>query len=526
MKKSKQKLLILLILLVIGFIYYYIALPAINIHSTEFWFFIFFTVVFIIGAYIKLKKLSLKDKKVIKNSVMILAVIIVIFLIGSLLSSPIINAKKYQKLLTVEERNFTEDIKQISFNKIPILDKASAAKLGDRKMGTMLEMVSQFKVSDLYTQINYQGVPVRVTPLEYESTIKWLTNRSNGIPAYIKIDMATQNVEVVKLEKGMKYSNVEHFGRNIYRHLRFKYPTYIFDTVNFEIDDEGTPYWICPVKKFNIGLFGGATIGRVVLLNAVTGEMIDYDISEVPKWVDRVYSANMLIGLYDYYGELKHGYFNSILGQKDSLTTTDGYNYIALEDDVWIYTGITSVVGDQSNVGFVLMNQRTMETRYYIIPGATEYSAMNSAEGQVQHLNYDATFPLLLNLGGEPTYFIALKDEAGLVKKYAMVNVEKYQIVAIGDSIIECEKEYVKLMNEHGISNIDTSSIKKITGKIKKIAQGVIAGDSHYYIMLEGNDGIFDVNVVEFLDVVRYDVGDEITLEYMEGEGVNTVMVR
>lgn len=526
MKKGKYNIFLLFILILGGFIYYYIALPAINIHSTGFWFFIFFAVVFLIGVYIKFKKLSLNDSKVAKTSIMILSVIIVIFVIGSLLSSPIINAKKYQQLLTVDERNFTEDIKEISFNKIPILDKDSAARLGERKMGTMIDMVSQFKVSSLYTQINFQGVPVRVTPLEYESTIKWLTNRSKGIPGYIKIDMATQNVEVVKLEDTIKYSNAEHFGRNIYRHLRFKYPTYIFDTVNFEIDDEGTPYWICPVKKFNIGLFGGATIGKVVLLNAITGEMVEHPISEVPEWVDRVYSANMLISLYNYHGELKHGFLNSILGQKDSLTTTEGYNYIALEDDVWIYTGITSVVGDQSNVGFVLINQRTMETRYYIIPGATEYSAMNSAEGQIQHLGYDATFPLLLNIGGEPTYFIALKDEAGLVKKYGMVNVEKYQIVAIGDSIIECEKEYIRLMNEHGISNIDRDSIKKITGKIKKIAQGVIAGNSHYYIMLEDNDGIFDVNVVEYVEIVKYDVGDEITLEYMEGEGVNMVVLR
>lgn len=146
------------------------------------------------------------------------------------------------------------------------------------------------------------------------------------------------------------------------------------------------------MKKFNIGLFGGETIGRVVLCNAITGETVDYAIDEVPEWIDRAYSADMLVQLYDYYGTLKHGFFNSVLGQKDCLKTTEGYNYLAIDDDVWVYTGVTSVSGDQSNVGFVLMNQRTMETKYYAIEGATESSAMNSAQGEVQDLGYKAAF--------------------------------------------------------------------------------------------------------------------------------------
>ena len=140
----------------------------------------------------------------------------------------------------------------------------------------------------------------------------------------------------------------------------------------------------------------------------------------------------MLVNLYNYYGTLKHGFINSILGQKDCLTTTNGYNYLAINDDVWVYTGVTSITSDQSNVGFVLMNQRTMETKYYEIEGAIEDSAMTSAEGKVQNLGYKATFPLLLNIDAEPTYFMALKDASGLVKKYAMVNVHNYQIVATG----------------------------------------------------------------------------------------------
>ncbi len=313
-------------------------------------------------------------------------VVLAVYLVGSLLSSPIVNAAKYQSLLQVEEGEFSKDIEELSFNQIPLLDRDSATLLGNRKMGSMVDMVSQFEVDDLYSQINYQDQPVRVSPLRYANLIKWFTNQKEGIPAYIRIDMATQNTELVKLEQGMKYTTSDHLNRNIYRHLRFRYPTYIFNELSFEIDDEGTPYWICPVKKYNVGLFGGATVGRVVLCNAITGEMEDYAIEDAPQWIDRAYSADLLVELYDYYGSLKHGYFNSVLGQKDSLETTNGYNYLAIDDDVWVYTGVTSVSGDQSNVGFVLMNQRTMETKFYKVEGATEESAMSSAEGQVQNL--------------------------------------------------------------------------------------------------------------------------------------------
>ena len=272
-----------------------------------------------------------------------------------------------------------EETLEISFDQIPLLDKDSAAILGDRKMGSMVDMVSQFEADDIYTQINYQGRPVRVSPLRYASTIKWITNQANGIPAYIRIDMANQNTELVKLDQGIRYSTSEYFNRNIYRHLRFAHPTYIYGTLSFEIDEDGVPYWVAPVKKFNIGLFGGETVGRVVLCNAITGEMEDYAIKDVPQWIDRAYSADLLVQLFDYYGTLKHGFLNSVLGQKDCLETTDGYNYLALDDDVWMYTGVTSVNGDQSNVGFVLSNQRTMETKYYKVEGATEAAAMASA---------------------------------------------------------------------------------------------------------------------------------------------------
>ncbi len=536
MKNVKKRILTAAVLLCALGIYYYVALPAISIHSMDFWIFLIVAVLLFAAGwgisfarkehltYYELKKL--KNSRTLKWVLALLVLLVAVFLIGLLLSSPVVNAKKYQQLMKVETGEFTADIEELSFDQIPLLDRDSATLLGNRKMGSMVDMVSQFEVDELYSQINYQDRPVRVSPLKYADIIKWFNNNDEGIPAYIKIDMTTQNTELVKLDKGMKYTTSDHFNRNIYRHLRFRYPTYIFNDLSFEVDEEGTPYWICPVKKFNIGLFGGETIGRVVLCNAITGETEDYAIEDAPQWIDRAYSADMLVELYDYYGSLKHGFINSVLGQKDCLKTTDGYNYLAIDDDVWVYTGVTSITGDQSNVGFVLMNQRTMETKFYEVEGATEDSAMSSAEGQVQNLKYTATFPLLLNISGEPTYFIALKDDAGLVKMYAMVNVQKYQIVAVGDTVSECEAAYTDLMYENGISEVqeDDREILTIKAPITKIAQGVVDGNSHYYIMVEGSDDIFDIPVTDFIDIIRYNAGDEVTIEYREGEQTNTVL--
>lgn len=503
---KKRTVISIVLTLVIWFIMFYVELPAVNIQNQQFWGFaasmIVVAVIINLWPTVKYiaenrsiytpKELFLKFKKII----IAIFAIAVFYGAGTLLSSPILRASAYSSLLNVENGDFSSDIKEVNYSQIPILDKDSAAILAERKMGSMIDMVSQYEVSGNYTQINYKGTPVRVTPLKYSSFFKWLTNRSTGIPAYIRIDMATQDTELVKLEKGIKISDCEHFGRNLNRYLRFRYPTAMFEGNYFEIDDEGTPYWINPVMKKTIGLFGGTDIKGAVFVNAVTGENKYYDVKDIPQWVDAVYSARLLVNQYDYYGTLKNGYINSVLGQKGCLQTTEGYNYIALDDDVWVYTGITSVTGDESIVGFVLMNQRTKETKYYQLSGAKEYSAMASAEGQVQNLRYNAAFPLLLNVDGKPTYFMALKDGSGLVKKYAMVNIEKYQIVAIGDTVAECEKNYRSLMNENGIETEEkTGEEITVSGVVEEIYDVVINGNSVRYIKLSGSDKLYGIEV-------------------------------
>lgn len=547
MKKVVRRLITAVAVVVFLFIFYYITLPAINIHALETWAGILFLLAlgFVVSLIRQWQRERKSDVNVTGGNIVhwdlklskmgwpariwaiLLAAAGLFLLAGGLLSSTFFNAARYQRLLNIEERQFTEDIKEADYRTVPLLDKESASILGNREMGSMVEMVSQFEVAEDYTQLNYQGKPVRVTPLIYADPIKWLTNQSAGIPAYILIDMTTQDTECVQLTDRIKYSKSEYFNRNLYRHLRFQFPTYIFDDqIFFEIDDEGIPYWICPVKKFNIGLFGGQTVGNVVVCNAITGQCTDYPIGEVPQWIDKVFSAELLIELYDYAGTLKHGFWNSKLGQRDCLQTTNGYNYIALEDDVWVYTGVTSVSGDQSNVGFVLMNQRTMETRYYQVEGAIEDSAMYSAQGQVQHLGYQATFPLLLNIADEPTYFMALKDSAGLVKQYAMVNVQKYQWVAIGSTVQECERNYMELLNTNGIISSREDEWQNIIGRITTLAPVVLDGTTHYYLCVDGNEDIFDINLgnEELLPIILYGVGDRIRLYFEEGYGLNEVV--
>lgn len=509
--------MLIIFLALAGGVLYYIYLPVISIHSYNLWV-IAIVLTVIMGMVFKI------ISKIVSKILFVLAgVLVIILLAGSILSSPIVNAKKFQKLLPISDSDFQKDIKQISYDEIPILDKATAINLGSRKMGSMIEMVSQFEVSDLYTQINYKAVPTRVTPLNYGNFFKWITNRREGIPAYMKIDMATQDVELVKVPEGIKYSFSEPFNRNVKRRLRFNYPTYIFDTINFEIDDNKTPFWIAPVRSYSIGLFGGPVIEKVITLNAITGELAEYNVEDVPKWIDTVYSADLLMSYYNYHGMLKNGFLNSVLGQKGCLKTTDGYNYIALDDDVYVYTGVTSAGGDKSNVGFVLMNMRTSDTKYYTISGAQESSAMRSAEGQVQNLRYTATFPLLLNIANEPTYVMALKDSAGLVKKYAMVNVKRYQVVAIGDTLLECENNYRKLLTENNIAVEKPKKSLEKSGVISYINNIVIDGNTNVFIKIGSDSSFFVTPIKNNINILNYSLNDDISITYTKNDDYNLI---
>ena len=510
----------------VGFVYFYLELPPINLQSPDFYAFaLLLCAAYCVSAIVTsgfqgqgAKNYFKFLKKQCAVPFFLAILLVVVAVIGSIAGSVIFRAGAYSRLLPVESGDFAAEVDEISYDQIPMLDRGSAERLGDRKLGELSDMVSQFEVVDDYTQINYKGRPVRIATLMYADLIKWFTNRSGGLPAYLVIDMVTQNVELVRLQEGIKYTTAEHLGRNLYRHLRFHYPTYLFSQPVMEVDEEGTPYWICPKLVRTIGLFGGTDVHGAVLVNAITGESQYYE--EVPAWVDNLYSANLIIQQYDYYGMYHNGFFNSLFGQRDVTVTTEGYNYIALGDDVYIYTGITSTGGDQSNIGFLLTNQRTKESKFYSCAGATEYSAVDSAEGELQNLRYKATFPLLLNIGGQPTYFMAMKDAAQLVKKYAMVNVQQYQIVATGDTVAECEKNYAAMLNQNGIaSGAGAGSGATVDGTIADIRSAVLGGNTVYYVKLIGSEIYYAISAADQPSVVILSNGDQVSVSYQEGEG-------
>lgn len=537
-------------------LYYYLAIPAINLRSGGFWAMIIFAALVFMGCYISwnhstflkeigswIKAVVVEDSKkkgkkkktndyVVETSgvhmpsiskkikitiIVIAAVVILTLLLCFFTSSKLFRAKAYQKMLDVTpDCDFSADIAEISISQIPIVDRDTAERLGSRKIGEVVELVSQFNVSSYYSQINYKDKPFRVSPLEYADILKWMSNKDEGIPYYVSIDMATQETELVKLGEGIKYSPSEYFSRDLKRHIRFAYPTKMFENLSFEIDDKGHPYWVMSYYTYTIGIVGGKDISGIILVDAVSGEMTDYSINEIPQWIDLAYSAEMVVKQANNYGSLKNGFLNSIFVQKDVVVTTEGYNYIAVDDDVWLYTGITSVVADESNIGFILINMRTKEAKTYMINGAEEYSAMDSAEGQIQEKGYTATFPILLNVADRPTYFISLKDNAGLVKAYAFVSVADYQIVGVADKIEDAKNEYLRML---GIDITDDSEIgetEKFNGKVLQIATAVKGGNTLYYLIIETGESkseiyTADIRISDILPFLK--VGDEVDFD-------------
>lgn len=527
-KKLIKHFIVILFTILFSGILYYFMLPPINPSSFAFWIYL----VLIIGFYTLIAACSnLK----IENNILITKTprqndkfkyiwygFIVVFLAISfvnIINSPIFSAKSYYNRIFVNETGvFENDVPLVDTSKLPLLDKDSSSKLGDRVMGQMTDLVSQFTVSDLYTQINYNDEITRVTPLEYANVIKYFTNHKSGVPGYIKVNSVTGKTELVRLDQGMKYMPSAILNENLYRKLRFSYLTEIFGEASFEIDNEGNPYWIVPTLKYTgVGL--KKEVSGVIILDPKTGSSKKYNVGEIPSWVDHVYPSDLIIEELDDWGTYKNGFINSIFGQKGVVNTTDGYNYTVMNDDVYLYTGITSVASDESNIGFILCNLRTKETFFYSVSGAEEYSAMESAKGQVQQMNYDSTFPLLINLNNKPTYLLSLKDKAGLVKMYALVDVADYQKVVVTDSSEGIEKA---IKNYLGNSVIGTNE-KTADIIINKINEVTIDGNTYYYLLDFDNNKYkvsikINSNVLPFLEV-----NSKINITYIDNEEIKEI---
>lgn len=485
--KNFKKITITLLILFVA-ISYYVLLVPINLRSAQFYSYVLFILCLLTFIFFIDSLFNKKSAIIYKTSIKLIVIIIAALVLSNLYSSPILQAKKYAMLIKKQEGVFETDVKSADFNKLPVVDRDMAIKLGARKMGEMGTLVSQYDIDETYSQICVKGKPLRVTPLVYADTIKWFLNKSNGIPYYINIDMVTQNSTLVKLSSPIKYSLSDKFSRNLYRHIRFGYPTAIISQINFEIDEDGKPYFIASVVEPTIGILGGEDVKAVIVINASTGEMKKYNTDEVPTWIDRVYPAELIIKQLTDNGQYERGFINSKVKQEGVTKPTEGYNYITMGEDIYLYTGITSVLSDESNIGFVFVNMRTKETKFYPVSSAEEFSVMESAAGAVQEKAYKATFPILINLYNRPTYFMALKDDAKLTKMYSLVDAQSYQKVAVGNTIQETVDNYRKITTDIAIESTDIISKEIVVEDVKSV---VVDGNTVFYIKVEGENKIY-----------------------------------
>lgn len=549
MKKLNYVLCIIYVL-IIG-IYYYIALPPLNWHSPAFWVFANVVLLPLIGLFlikyyskkgivslqgvfsifqgkeiIDATKKGKKEAIMVKASWIVLVVLLVFPTLSGFLMSEIFHAKEYANRIAVNVQDFSV-IPEADMKTIPIIDRDSSERLGDKVMGDMSEWVSQFEVSNEYTQISYQDSVYRVTPLTYNGIIKYFINRKEGIPAYISVDSTSGKTKLVKLKdlglEGLRYVPSAMFNENLMRHLRFHYPTVIFGSPSFEIDEEGHPYYICSTYTY-AGVGAKKSVTGAIFLDPITGESTRYDVGEIPAWADRIFPESLVVEELDQNGSLQKGFINSIFGQSGVTVTSEGYNYLEKDGDIWLYSGITSVNSDASNLGFVLVNLRTHEAIKITSSGANEYSAMASAEAEVKNYGYQSTFPILSNIAGNPVYIMSLKDN-GLIKMYATVNAIDYQqvaVVASDEGLPALFKKTVQIMgqSEDGVS-ADTLSEATIT--IDAIKKNELEGTTLYY--LQAGEDIYKISFTLKYenDLVFLKKGDTLKIRYLDGEGIKTI---
>lgn len=573
-EKAGLKIFISIIITIIGgAVAYYFMLPAMNFGSLDFYIFWAVVAAIFIGANFLLSKAFMRPeyipyvKKVAIAPIIIVVILALVLGVGYLTSCVLFRAASYSELLSFNESTdldsgVTKIDSTVDFRNVAMIDSAAAEKLADKVLGDLatIGLESQFELASEYsTQINYNGDPCRVYPLRYGNFFKWLNNTKDGFPGYVIVNMNNQETEFVLLDEEstagyMKYSPTEFLQKNLRRIVRFEYPTAIIGNISFEADDNGTPYWICEIIEKKVGLIGGDDVRAIVMVDAVSGESQYFTIDDVRagettdsegnkvslSWIDQVYNADLLVQQYNYYGTYLNGFWNSIFGQSGVKKATVGSSYIAMDDDVYIYTGVTSVTADESILGFILINQRTKEAMFYTTTGATEEAAQNSAQGALSDKGWSATFPLLINLDGEATYFMSMKDASNVVKGYAMVNVSNYNIVATdaadgNPDLVKCINNYSKVLREtKNVSiNVDTSVAPEtpvvdnneqtnnaqnntVTGVITDIRSQIENGSTCYYIMVAGADSYFRVSADDVPEAIFFEKGDLVTVTFAD----------
>lgn len=532
MKKTTRIILSVVVGTLLTGLAYYLILPALNPQSVGFWVFLVAVVLFYAvplgmfssslifpGRKNSPKKVGLTT--VGKVTIGIVAALVTVMLVGSVISSSMFNAERYASVITVENAVFSEDMPEAdTVTNISLMDTDSAIILGNRELGALSDVVSQYSLSTDYNQINYKGTPKKVANLEYVDFFRWVNNVEKGIPGYVMVDPVNSSAEYIKFEKPLRYVQSGYFGDDLMRKLRFEYPTKIFSTVNFEIDEEGNPWFIVSCMKPRVGLFGAMDVSEVIIFNPCDGTSSIRALDKTPSWIDNVFDGYLASEKFDWYGTLSGGFINSVIGQQDCKQTTADFGYIVLGDDVWYFTGVTSVTGDESNIGFIISNARTGEYKYYPVIGAEEYSAMGAAQGEVQEKGYVASFPSLINVEGQATYIMVLKDANGLVKLYALVNVENYSIVATGETQAAAKQAYLSTLIERGIIEEKVEDVPKVETKtatvtVTEVRLATVGGETVVYV--NADDGIvYKGSLADDETLILISEGQNLLVEYEE----------
>ena len=464
-----------------------------------------------------------KASKLAKNNFIIaLILLVLVIVVPFFITTPILHASAYKNLIgEVIESEFTEDVSPVNVNDIRIVDEGMAMKLGEKKIGEIPAIGSVSQLGTFHIQ-SVNGELYWVAPLVHRDIIKWITNL-DGTDGYVMVSATDpQDVRLVQSLDGkpikIKYQPEAYFLQDLHRYLYLKgIVNYGMTEFTLEIDDNGRPYWVVTLYDHKVGFSGSDAVG-VAILDAQTGDLNVYDIENTPKWVDRIQPESLVINQIKDWGLYVKGFINSVFSEEGVLVPTEGASLVYGNDgkSYW-YTGITSSGGDESTVGFMLVDSRTKEAKLYMQTGATETAAMTSAEGKVQEKNYEATFPVMYNIYGTPTYVCALKDKAGLVKSVAFISVEDYSVLGVGDNKKEALAAYKDALESDGEDlkfETDKDDVV-LNDKIQRISADVQGGATTYYFTLQDNSKfIFKGTSKVSNELPLTNVGDNVVVTY------------
>ncbi|QIK70782.1 hypothetical protein G7062_10975 [Erysipelothrix sp. HDW6C] len=434
----------------------------------------------------------------------IAATFAVLFVVGGLMSSKLINAKRYANVIgPVKQVNFADLYSSEHTVEMSYVDKDSAILAAEKKIGELDDLSSRFEIDvDEFSQINYQGKMVRVAPFQYTDTLKKYMNFSDGVPYYVMVTTGDGNLnaqaKIVTMDEPMKYYPDAPLQYDLHRHVALHHKFSYLDDWYFEIDDAGHPYWLVQGITKRVGLWGAKDMNNLIIVDAVTGETKKYELDEIPEWVDSVYPTSMLMAQAKDYYTLKGGYINSIMQQKGvmSVDSEEGsYNYVSIDDEIYIFAGVRPIKLDSSSTtGLLFMNRRTGEAMELALPGVSLTSAQMTAVGSIQEKGYTPTTPTLQNVGGFPTYVMSLKDASGVVRGLSYVNYQDYTKSAVGDTSALAEKAYLNVMGSQ--EGLVPEDVETIEAKVLDVRQVLIDGNTFYLFTVEGHEGIFQAPLI------------------------------